>query len=75
MEVVEGAKLTNISSNTLLTLNMVLGTEYIALGSKEKKWSRRCNLSRPSWEARAHGGPVGTVQARAHGVLQRQIPV
>ena len=61
---VEGAKLTNISSNTLLTLNMVLGTEYIALGSKEKKWSRRCNLSRPSWEARAHG----VSGARAHGV-------
>ena len=27
-----------------------------------------------SW-ARAHGGPVGTVQARAHGVLRRQLPV
>ena len=26
-----------------------------------------------SW-ARAHGGPVGTVQAHAHGVLQRQLP-
>ena len=28
----EGAKLTNISSNTLLTLNMVLGTVYMGLG-------------------------------------------
>ena len=26
-----------------------------------------------SWD-RAHGGPVGMVHARAHGVLQRQLP-
>ena len=34
---VEGAKLTNISSHTLLTLNIALGTVYIVLGSKEMK--------------------------------------
>ena len=47
--------------------------EEEAQTTAHRRPSCRAHAHGVSW-AHAHGGPVGTVQARAHGVLQRQLP-